>query len=310
MISGKPVTKSGILVIDKPEGMSSAQVVARVKKITGAKKVGHTGTLDPFATGIMICGINSGTRISRFFLKSDKTYEAGIQLGIETDTLDRTGEVTATCEDNFFQKHSDIFSGSNFEKLLKEFEGKQQQLPPVYSALKHKGVPLYKLARQGKPVQKPARSVEIYNITLNELSAPRVKFTVSCSSGTYIRTLSSDIGKKTGCGAHLFSLRRTETSGFTIHDAITLDDLEKLSDCSEKIISMSDALPEIPGFIADDKLSKRISHGMELTLKDRLPFTEPENPFIKILNTDNQLIAIVEFDKNKGKYNYCCVFHN
>ncbi len=301
-----PFTENGMLLIDKPAGMSSAQVVSRIKRIVGAKKVGHTGTLDPFATGLMICGINSGTRLSRFFLNCDKTYVAGLRLGVETDTMDCTGEVVANGD-----IPASYFDDLDFSHLLSTFEGEQDQLPPVYSALKHNGVPLYKLARKGTPVQKPPRRITIYRTSLTKVDYPDVTFEVECSSGTYIRTLASDIGRTIGCGGHLVTLRRTTSGSFSIDDAITLSELENSENPAEALISMDDALPEIQFHIADEKLEARISNGMTLGEDDGIIFNKSLNDetFVKILNSKGQMISILNYNKTSNSYNYCCVFH-
>jgi tRNA pseudouridine55 synthase len=290
--------------------MSSAFVVSRIKKITGAKKVGHTGTLDPFARGLLICGINQGTRISRFFLGGDKCYRAGLTFGMETDTLDSTGAVINTCDHEFFQSRPDFFSPETIESLLKAFTGPQEQFPPVYSALKHQGVPLYKLARKGTPVQKDARSIVIRAISLLEIQSPSIVFDVSCSSGTYIRSLAADIGKAVGCGAHLSALCRTESCGFYLSQAISLDELSQLDDVSEKIISMNDALPHLPVFNADEHLKRKIMNGVQLSVADLGDPDIFQSDFIKICDVDQRVIAIIAYDKNLETYNYCCVFHD
>ncbi len=303
-----PFTENGFLIIDKPAGMSSAQVVSRVKRITGAKKVGHTGTLDPFATGMMMCGVNHGTRLSRFFLSCDKTYIAGLRLGVETDTMDCTGEIISEIESAPYA----TFTENDFQLLLNSFEGRQNQLPPVYSALKHNGVPLYKLARKGTPVQKPPREITIYNTALINYNFPDVTFEVECSSGTYIRTLASDIGRKVGCGGHLVSLRRTTSGSFSIKDAITLDELENVKNPAEVLVTMNDALPKMDLHIADERLEMKISNGMPLGDEDGISVDglQGDENYIKILNRINQLIAVVVYNKNSNGYNYCCVFHN
>lgn len=309
----KPLfNKNGIIVIDKPAGMTSAQVVSRVKRMTGAKKVGHTGTLDPFATGLMICGINGGTRISRFFLSGDKTYEAGLLLGSDTDTMDCTGTVVSNCEENFFSSSEEQYDSEFFKALFKKFVGKQSQLPPVYSALKHNGVPLYKLARQGTPVQKPPRNITIYSLSLKMLSLPSVFFEVSCSTGTYIRTLASDIGKTVGSGGHLFSLRRTETCGFKVEDSVTLDELEASENPESFIISMDRALPDMAAHIADEQLEAKISNGVGINASDGIDIGQKgeDDFFIKVLSREGHVIAILNYMKSSDKYNYCCVFHN
>jgi tRNA pseudouridine55 synthase len=181
-----PYKSSGIIVVDKPADITSARVVARIKKFFGAPKAGHTGTLDPFATGVMVCCINNATRLSRFFLHGNKKYEALLHLGIETETQDSTGTIIATCDEVHF-------SDKTIQTVFKQFEGTLYQHPPIFSALKHKGIRLYKLAREGKPVQKPPRRISISYIKILEIDQPLIRFEVSCSAGTYIRTLCADI---------------------------------------------------------------------------------------------------------------------
>jgi len=305
---------SGILVVDKPAGISSARVVAIVKKALSVKKVGHTGTLDPFATGVLVCCINDATKLAIFFLQGQKKYTALAHLGVETDTQDSTGIVISKC-------NKINFSENLIRSVFKRFEGKIEQLPPVFSALKHKGVPLYKLARKGKPVQKPSRSVFISYINILDINLPFVRFEVLCSSGTYIRTLCSDIGTALGCGGHLKELRRTESSQFSVRDAVAVSELEELAKCgklSRRLINMSDALKDMNSFIANDDLTQKIFHGSIITKKDvfhDLVKSQPgdqaddQNSLFKILNSKNKLIAVLTFDKGKNKFKYNCVFH-
>ncbi|MDP2861437.1 MAG: tRNA pseudouridine(55) synthase TruB [Desulfobacterales bacterium] len=299
-----PEINSGIFIIDKPAGLTSARVVSILKKLSGAKKAGHTGTLDPFATGVLICCINEATKISRFFLGGNKKYTARLCLGVETDTQDFTGKVLATCRE--FD-----FPDKVIQPAFKKFEGAIEQLPPVYSALKHKGIPLYRLARKGQPVQKPARKVHIFDIKIVETDLPEIVFDVSCSGGTYIRTLCADIGKALGCGGHLKELRRVESCGFGIREASTIEDLEKLAsdgNLSDRLISMSDALPDMPSHTADDVLIEKISRGK--TIAERDIYQEKLNGqdnFIRVVNKDNELMAIL--NKAGDKYSYCCVIN-
>ncbi len=297
---------NGILVVDKPTDTTSAQVVAIVKKMLGARKAGHTGTLDPFATGVLACCINRATKLARFFLHGHKKYEAVLHLGIETDTQDSTGIVTATC-------HQTEFSEPMIRSAFKQFEGAIDQLPPVYSALKHRGTPLYKLARKGRPVQKPKRRVLISNIEILEIDPPFVRFTVSCGAGTYIRTLCADIGTSLGCGAHLKELRRLASSGFTIAQAVPFSELENLAlsgELPQRIISMSNALEGMCEHVADKDLSAKIKHGNILTKSDIAPAkTDASEGYIKILDTDKDLIAVLKHTNASNRYNYCCVFN-
>jgi len=304
--------ENGIIVIDKPAGMSSAQVVARLKKITGAAKAGHTGTLDPFATGLMVCCLNKATRLARFFLAGDKTYQAVLCLGKETDTQDATGKTTAVCKDIGL-------TDEKIRNVFKDFEGAMEQTPPVYSSLKHKGTPLYKLARQGTPVQKPPRKILIHYLKISAIKVPEVHFEVACSSGTYIRTLCADIGRKLNCGGHLKRLRRIESCGFSIDLACDLREIEVLSKAgklSERLVSMADALDGMPGVVSDTVLAEKIMTGKIIATEDvkNLPVinnkTGAFKGFLKVLDKQNNLLAVLE-EKGKTKpYDYCCVFPN
>lgn len=298
---------SGILVVDKPSGISSAKVVARVKKILGARKAGHTGTLDPFATGVLVCCINRATKLARFFLHGSKKYEAVLYLGVETDTQDSTGRVTATYD-------RVEYSEQKIQSVFKDFEGTLEQLPPVYSALKFKGIPLYKLARSNKPVQKPARCVFIKYIKILEINLPLIRFEVACSAGTYIRTLCADIGTFLGCGGHLKELKRIESSGFTLAEAVGLNELEDLALSKklwDRVISMSDSLKNVPEYISDSVLVQKIMHGNMITKNDfkHEPMDIPKS-LIKIVDQNRDLIAVLKYSMDNDRYEYCCVFNN
>jgi tRNA pseudouridine55 synthase len=302
---------TGVIAVDKPQNITSAKVVAYVKRLLYARKVGHAGTLDPFAQGVLVCCINDATRLARFLLAGDKTYDATLRLGIETDTQDATGTVTA-------ESREVDYSENTIRVVVKQFEGKIQQQPPVFSALKHKGMPLYKLARKGSPVQKPARNVHISSIKIIEIRLPLVRFKVCCSAGTYIRTLCADIGKQLGCGGHLHALRLLESSGFKIQQAISLPALEKLAlagEYSRFIVSMADALPDMPTCIADQNLIEMIRHGKPVTKKD-LSFApvfakkSRQAANIKVVDDSNRLLAVLHYIKSKDKVPYACVFPN
>ncbi|UCG05710.1 MAG: tRNA pseudouridine(55) synthase TruB [Desulfobacterales bacterium] len=303
-----PAELNGIIIIDKPGDMSSAKAVATVKRLLNAKKVGHTGTLDPFAHGVLVCCVNRATRLAQFLLHGEKKYVATLKLGEETDTQDSTGTIVAV---------SDLMDLSDkaIQAAFNRFTGSIEQLPPVYSALKHKGVPLYKLARRGQPFQKQPRHVYISDIHIREINIPIVEFEVTCSAGTYIRTLCADIGRSLGCGGHLQALQRVESSGFTIDQAASLTELEESASAghvTNLMISMTDALGDMPAHIADQQLIGRIRHGMRLTQTDLKPerrvsgITHPQ-PYIKIVDSRDNLIAVLEYTKGKNQLNYCCV---
>ncbi|MFO7644363.1 MAG: tRNA pseudouridine(55) synthase TruB [Desulfosarcina sp.] len=300
-----PTKLDGIIVVDKPAGITSAGVVARVKGLLGAKKVGHTGTLDPFATGVLICCINRATRLARFFLKGEKTYEAELVLGTVTDTQDATGSV--------IRRHPlDGVSAQRIRAAAAHFVGCINQVPPAYSALKHQGIPLYEWARRGVPVEKPARPVRIDRLAVVDVNLPRVHLSVSCSSGTYIRSLCDDMGRRLGCGGHLGKLRRTVSCGFSIDQAV---DLERLAACRDQrrldtlVIPMNEALPFFPAVVADDHLAKKIRNGMTLSQTDftSRPATSDQGLF-KVVAPGGGLMAVLGPAAEPHRYNYCCVF--
>jgi tRNA pseudouridine55 synthase len=311
---GRGLGKSGILVLDKPEGMTSAQVVGRVKKLLRARKAGHAGTLDPFATGVLVCMLNQATRLGRFLLAGDKSYTAVLHLGIETDTQDSTGAVIAqhAVQRDVEDRLVDAFH---------LFEGEIEQRPPVFSALKHKGVPLYKLARQGLPVQKPARRVTIKGLQVTAVELPEVHFQVTCSAGTYIRSLCADVGRVLGCGGHLSRLRRTASSGFRIADAISLSALETRVGENNKqvpLVSPAAALTGMPKMIADETAAFKINNGVRLTAND-LQRPDPQSgfvraqgeaPYCKVVDRHERLLAVVRFQTTRQQFDYCCVFPN
>jgi len=213
---------NGFVVIDKPAGITSHDVVSRVRRIFGTRKAGHTGTLDPFATGVLPVAVNGGTKVIPFLDEGVKCYEALMQLGVETDTLDMTGAVLMERDFSFISKQQLL-------EVFGQFTGSIFQIPPMYSAIKQGGQPLYKLARMGQNVERSARPAEIHSIKLLSFNLPFVSIRVTCSRGTYIRTLADDIGAVIGCGAALKELRRTASGSFSIENAVTLDQLEKMA---------------------------------------------------------------------------------
>ena len=300
-----PSELSGIVVVDKPEGISSAGVVARVKKLFGARKVGHAGTLDPFATGVLICCLNRATRLARFLLKGDKRYAASMVLGTLTDTQDATGTIIE-------QRGWEGLDHKSIHAAAEKFVGEIEQVPPAYSALKHKGTPLYKLARQGKAVEKPARKVRIDRLEILSIDLPEVRLAVSCSSGTYIRTLCADLGHVLGCGGHLKDLRRDASCGFALESAWSLErlaDQERQGRLAESVVPMNAALPSMPRVAADEGLADKIRHGSPLKEDDfkERPCVSDQGVF-KVVDQDDRLLAVMGESQTPGSYNYCCVF--
>jgi len=296
---------SGVMVVDKPADISSAGVVRILKKWCNAKKVGHAGTLDPFATGILVCCINRATRLADFFLKGDKTYRAEMILGVATDTQDATGRTLSQCDPM-------AVSMDEIQAAFRGFTGEIDQQPPVYSALKHNGVPLYKLARKGKPVQKPPRSVTVSRMEILDVQLPVICFEVTCSAGTYVRTLCADIGNTLGCGGHLKALRRIGSSGFSIDEAASLPKLEALARSgrlSGRLIGMADALRGMPEIVADDGLKNDIITGKPLGdsvlsgVSKKIPMG-----FFKAVDGNRRLVAVLNRKKDLDTYEYRCVF--
>jgi tRNA pseudouridine55 synthase len=210
----------GVLLVDKPSGMTSHDVVDRVRRQFGFKKVGHCGTLDPAATGLLILVIERATKLQDRLMSDDKAYEGTMLLGVSTDSQDADGEIIA-------EKPVPPLTAEDIEQVLNKFRGDIQQVPPMVSALKHKGTPLYKLARKGQTVEREPRPVHIYDLRVLGIELPRIQFRVACTKGTYVRTLCSDIGDLLGCGAHLYSLRRTKSGKFAVEDAHQLESIMK-----------------------------------------------------------------------------------
>ncbi|MBI5683143.1 MAG: tRNA pseudouridine(55) synthase TruB [Deltaproteobacteria bacterium] len=232
----------GFLVINKPKGITSHDVVTRVKKATNSRKVGHTGTLDPFATGVLTLCINEATSLARFFENDVKEYIALMKVGEETDTYDIDGRVISKCD------VSDM-DCENIVSVLKGFLGVYMQTPPMYSAIKKGGVPLYKLARKGIEVLREPRAVNIYEMDIIESSIPYIRFRVVCSKGTYIRSLCHDIGEKLGCGAYLSSLHRVRSGGFAVEDSLSLDSISS-DTLADKVITIEDMFKDQPSIFS------------------------------------------------------------
>lgn len=227
---------NGVLVIDKPKGMTSHDVVASVKRRLRASKVGHLGTLDPNATGVLPLVINRATKLASFLGGDDKAYTATMRLGVETDTYDVEGKVIATSS-------TEALTGDGVERVLKGFVGSIEQVPPMFSAVKRKGTPLYKLARKGVTVEREPKVIVIRSIEVVDITLPDVVFNVECSRGTYIRTLCHDVGRALSCGGHLAELRRTLSGAFTIEEAIALD--AGLETMRKAVIPVEEALSRL-----------------------------------------------------------------
>jgi len=286
---------SGVLVIDKPAGLTSHDVVARVRRILHIRQVGHFGTLDPFATGVLPLSIGKATRFAQFYLKSRKAYEGTIRFGIATDTYDATGKPTSG-------PVAAQLDEAALNKMFREFTGRIMQTPPPFSAKHVGGTRAYELARQNKPVELKPVEVEIYALELLGIESESVRFAVECSGGTYVRSIAHDMGRKIGCGAHLAELRRTAVAEFKESQAVTLENLasaaheEKVESC---LIRLEALLPDFPELVVRGREEKNVCHGHTFQLAQALrpgrgtaagPQAAPG--LLKILSSERRLIAV------------------
>lgn len=301
---GQQIT--GILNMDKPAGMTSHDVVDRVRQMTGQRRVGHAGTLDPLATGVLVVCLGQATRVAEYLMDSDKVYRAEICLGVSTDTHDVEGKVTATAEVNVGEEE--------VRRVLASFVGSIQQVPPMYSALKHEGTPLHRLARQGITVEREPRSVEIRNIELLDWTTPLPTIQVACSPGTYIRALARDLGQKLGCGAHLRSLTRLASGHFTLEKAVSLDELAEAfaqGNWQELIHPLDEALLDFEPVVVDAETEKRIRYGQQVQAP---PLDPPkrggiEGGVCRAYSQTGELIGILRYDSQTGLWQPKKVFN-
>jgi tRNA pseudouridine55 synthase len=286
---------SGVLIIDKPPGLTSHDIVARVRRILGIRQVGHFGTLDPFATGVLPISVGKATRFAQFYLKSRKAYEGTIRFGFSTDTYDATGQPTS-------ESLPVKLDEETLERIFREFTGRLMQTPPPFSAKHVGGVRAYELARRRKPVSLAPVEVEIYALELLGIEKQDVRFAVECSGGTYVRSLAHDLGQKVRCGAYLADLRRTGVAEFKESQAVTL---ERLAEAVEEkrmenyLVPLEALLPEFPELVVRGRQEVGVRHGhaFELAQSTRVSRganagRSPVAALLKILNPERRLIAI------------------
>lgn len=283
---------NGFVVIDKPAGITSHDVVSRVRRILGTRKVGHTGTLDPFATGVLPVAVNDGTKAIPFLDEGVKCYEAVMQLGVATDTLDMTGAVLRAADWL-------AVTQENVESVLKRFTGHLSQIPPMYSAIKLEGQPLYKLARQGQVVERAAREIDIHSLELLSFAPPFVSFRVVCSRGTYVRTLADDMGEMLGCAGALKELRRIASGPFEISASVSLEGLEeaaRLGTLETLFVSPYAALSHLPDVPLSDSGLALVRHGRSPDWDDTgvpVPKACDDGTLVR-LTRNGTLIAVAE----------------
>ncbi len=247
-------------MVDKPTGVTSHDVVQELRRILGTRRVGHTGTLDPAASGVLLACVGKGTKVAQFLTGYDKEYRAVIRLGATTDTYDGEGEIQETKQDCKVSLERII-------DAINSFRGEIWQLPPLHSAIKYKGKRLYQYAREKKEVERTKRKVEIKEISIMDVNMPYVELRVSCSKGTYVRSLAHDVGQKLGCGAYLFSLRRTKVGPYGLQDALSperISEVKKEGKINEALISIEEALAHLPSVAVQEDSVARIQHGVPL----------------------------------------------
>ncbi len=272
----------GILLINKEIGVTSRDVVNKLMKKFNTKKMGHTGTLDPFASGLMIVSINKGTKISQFMENLSKEYIARVVLGSDTDTLDLDGTITNT------KDMDEPLDKNKLLDVISHYIGNISQIPPMYSALKVNGVPLYKMARNGEEIERKARNITIDNIQLLSMDKNSFIIDVNCSKGTYIRTLGVDIAHEYGYPGHLELLTRTRVGKYLLKNAKTIEEVTE-----DDIISISDALSHIPSVIVEGEIEKKVRNGVALRLSN--------NPMVVCKTKSDEVLAIYEI-KEDGKH--------
>lgn len=298
----------GLLLIDKPRGLTSHDVVSRVRRICKTRKVGHAGTLDPLATGVLPVAIGSGTKVLQFLLIAEKSYRATLRLGVSTDTLDSEGKVIASKE-----PPEDCIARLN--NALPDFLGTIQQVPPMYSALKKDGVPLYKLARQGQTVEREARTVEISRLEILSIDLPEVTIEVDCSKGTYIRTLAQDLGDAVGCGAHITELCRLSSGPFLLEDCVTLEALAaEPSDGKRGLLSIEQSLAFYPAGMLSESAAKSLGFGISPTVSEVTMEGSVERGALVRLMDGERLMAMAQFapereGEKRGDFKLIRVFH-
>jgi tRNA pseudouridine55 synthase len=284
---------SGVLVVDKPIGLTSHDVVQIIRRGTGIKRAGHTGTLDPRASGVLVILVGPAVRLSEYVSASDKRYQATVRLGSSTDTYDADGTFTSptVSVDSIDEEH--------FNEILQTFTGTIEQVPPPYSAVKVKGRKAYEMARNGEEVDLEPRTIQVYSLEILEWAPPEVVIDVYCSSGTYVRSLAHDLGNQLGCGAHLIGLRRTKSGRFTLRDAVPLRRLQEAftaGDWYRYLIPAAEALADWPMIELDGDQVELIRHG------HRVPAEPGATGWARGVSQQGDLVALMEFDEQTGEW--------
>ena len=285
-------TLNSVVNLFKPSGPTSFDMVHSVRKILGVKKAGHIGTLDPMADGVLPICLNRSTRIIQFLSPLQKTYRATLELGSETDTQDATGQKVST-------RDPSLVTETRVKQVFKTFVGEQDQIPPMYSAKKKNGIPLYKLARNGINTARKPVKITVYSIDFIKKEGTQVLFEARCSAGTYIRTLSHDIGKKLGCDAHMVRLTRTQVGLFGLGRALTLEELEAANEdgsLPKKLFPLEEALSFLPAIRVKEEYLESVSHGVALSKSflEALPDRFEPGHYFRVFGENDKILAVVE----------------
>ena len=283
---------SGVLVVDKPVGLTSHDVVQVIRKGTNIRRAGHTGTLDPRASGVLVILIGPAVRLSEYVSASDKRYQAVLRLGASTDTYDADGQVTRS-------RPVENITEEQFESELQKFVGEIEQVPPPYSAVKVKGRKAYEMAREGEEVDLAPRKIKVYSLELLEWAPPEAVIDVYCSSGTYVRSLAHDLGEALGCGAHLVGLRRTKSGRFTLRDAVPLRKLKDAFDDGswyQFLIPAAEALSDWPSIELSEEQVDALRHG------HRIPAEAGSANLARGISGMGELVALLEFDPASSEW--------
>jgi tRNA pseudouridine55 synthase len=293
----RKVQLSGILNVDKPPAMTSHDVVDEIRRLVGQRKVGHAGTLDPMATGVLLVCLGKATRVAEYLMTGRKRYRATVVLGTTTDTYDADGQITSSGGQADFAR-------TEVEAALSRFVGSIEQVPPMYSAIKREGQPLYQLARQGKTVERSPRPVEIDALELLDWTPPALSIEVACSPGTYIRSLAHDLGQHLGSGAHLASLVRLSSGRFILEDATSLDRLAEAFEHGQEdryLLALDEAFLDRPAVIVGAEAARHIAHGQAVAL-------EPPNrddvggAMARAYGPEGEFLAIMIYDAASGRW--------
>jgi tRNA pseudouridine55 synthase len=284
----------GILNINKPGGMTSFGVVARVKRITGEKHIGHAGTLDPLATGVLPVCLGQATRVIEYLFDETKTYLTEVELGVSTDTYDSTGTITRNAEVAYVSRPM-------IESALAAFRGAIRQTPPMFSALKHQGKPLYRLARAGILVERPSRPAQIHTLEIVEWKSPLITLKIVCGKGTYIRSIAHDLGEALGCGASMKSLIRRQVGPFRLEDAVTLEEIGEAFRAGLRegpLYPIDYVLQSFNAVVVDDQQGSSLVHGNPVTFAagQALDPDNPANPVSRAYTPSGDLLGMIRYD--------------